>query len=136
VVERLGRLTEQTVLDGTRYCHASPLSDLRSFMPQAGEDDDELVAGVDERRIVFGHTHLAFRRVVSDGVELVNPGSVGFPFDGDQRAAYAVVQDDGSVAHRRVHYDVESAVHGLSERFGGAAWASRSVKWLQDARRS
>jgi predicted phosphodiesterase len=136
VVEALGSLTEQIARDGIRWCHASPLSDLRSFMPKAAEDDDELLAGTTERRVVFGHTHLAFRRVVSDGVELVNPGSVGFPFDGDQRAAYAVVQDDGSVAHRRVHYDVESAVHGLSERFGGAAWASRSVKWLQDARRS
>jgi predicted phosphodiesterase len=136
VVEELGSLAEQVVLDGVRYCHASPLSDLRSFMPQAGEDDDELLAGVGERRVVFGHTHLAFRRVVDDGVELINPGSVGFPFDGDQRAAYALVQDDGSVEHRRVGYDVSSAVRGLSERFGDAAWSSRSAQWLRDALRS
>jgi diadenosine tetraphosphatase ApaH/serine/threonine PP2A family protein phosphatase len=136
-VEWLGRLQEQTVLDGVRYCHGSPLSDLRSFMPEAGEDDDELVAGVGERRIVFGHTHLAFRRVGSDGLELVNPGSVGFPFDGDQRAAYALVHDDGSVEHRRVEYDVESAIRGLSgSSFAGAAWAARSAGWLRDARRS
>jgi diadenosine tetraphosphatase ApaH/serine/threonine PP2A family protein phosphatase len=105
-------------------------------MPEAGEDDDELIAGATERRIVFGHTHLAFRRVITDGVELINPGSVGFPFDGDRRAAYALLHDDGSVEHRRVAYDVSSSTRPLSERFGDAAWASRSMKWLQDARRS
>jgi hypothetical protein len=74
--------------------------------------------------------------VITDGVELINPGSVGFPFDGDRRAAYALLHDDGSVEHRRVAYDVSSSTGPLSERFGDAAWASRSVKWLQDARRS
>jgi diadenosine tetraphosphatase ApaH/serine/threonine PP2A family protein phosphatase len=136
VVEELGRLDEQLVDGGTRFCHASPLSDLRSFMPEAGEDDDELVAGVHERQIVFGHTHLAFRRVIDDGLELINPGSVGFPFDGDPRAAYALLHDDGAVDHRRVEYDVGSSIAGLSERFGDASWAERSAKWLRAARRS
>jgi diadenosine tetraphosphatase ApaH/serine/threonine PP2A family protein phosphatase len=137
VVEELGSLPEQLESDGIRWCHASPLSDLRSFMPEAGEDDDELLAGATERRVMFGHTHLAFRRVVDDGVELINPGSVGFPFDGDDRAAYALLHDDGSIEHRRVGYDVSSAIDGLSERFGQAAsWATRSAQWLRDARRS
>ncbi len=135
-VEELGRLDEQVVLDGGRFCHASPLSDLRSFMPEAGEDDDELVAGVRERRIVFGHTHLPFRRVINDGVELINPGSVGFPFDGDWRAAYALLHDDGSVEHRRVEYDREASIRGLTERFGEASWAARSAEWLRAASRS
>jgi diadenosine tetraphosphatase ApaH/serine/threonine PP2A family protein phosphatase len=134
-VEELGRLDEQLVLDGTRFCHASPLSDLRSFTPEAGEDEDELVAGVRERRIVFGHTHLPFRRVIDDGVELVNPGSVGFPWDGDSRAAYALIHDDGAVEHRRVEYDREASIRALSERFD-ADWAVRSGQWLRDARRS
>ena len=29
------------------------------------------------------------------------PGSVGLPFDGDARAAYAMAHDDGSIEHRR-----------------------------------
>ena len=33
------------------------------------------------------------------------PGSVGLPFDGDARAAYALAHDDGSIEHRRVAYD-------------------------------
>jgi diadenosine tetraphosphatase ApaH/serine/threonine PP2A family protein phosphatase len=30
-------------------------------------------------------------------VELVNPGSVGMPFDGDTRAAYALLHEDGQI---------------------------------------
>ena len=59
--------------------------------------------------LVFGHTHLPFRRTSAGGVELVNPGSVGMPFDGDPRAAYALLTDDGRIEHRRVRYD-----HGAS----------------------
>ncbi|HEX5909327.1 MAG TPA: hypothetical protein VFY44_02465, partial [Thermoleophilaceae bacterium] len=44
-------------------------------------------------------------RHAAGGVRLVNPGSVGMPFDGDPRAAYAVLHDDGRVEHRRVAYD-------------------------------
>jgi predicted phosphodiesterase len=135
VVAELGMLGQQMVIEGTRFCHASPLSDLQSFMPSPADAEDELLAGAEERRIVFGHTHLPFRRVRDDGVELFNPGSVGFPFDGDDRAAYALMHGDGSLEHRRVAYDVSSAAAALSDRFEGAAWASRSVKWLQDARR-
>src|SRR5437588_196035 len=63
VVQELGALQEQVVLDGTRYCHASPISDLRSFMPEPADDEAELFGQAAERRIVFGHTHLPFRRV-------------------------------------------------------------------------
>ena len=31
------------------------------------------------------------------------------PFDGDPRAAYALVHEDGSVEHRRVAYDHEAS---------------------------
>jgi hypothetical protein len=46
-----------------------------------------LLAGVTERRLVFCHTHLPFTRASANGIELVNPGSVGIPLDGDTRAA-------------------------------------------------
>src|SRR3954470_18276492 len=61
-VARLAALPEQTVRDGTRYCHASPISDVRSFMPEPGDDEEELLGEVEERRVVFGHTHLPFPR--------------------------------------------------------------------------
>jgi predicted phosphodiesterase len=134
LVEQLGALPEQVVIDATRYCHASPISDLRSFMPKPTDDEDELLDAVGERRVVFGHTHLQFRRMRADGVELINPGSVGMPFDGDPRAAYALVRGDGAVEHRRVAYDTEASAVAMRERFGDAPWAKRSADRLRAAR--
>ena len=51
------------------------------------------------------------------GIELVNPGSVGLPFDRDPRAAYALVHPDRRVEHRRIPYDHAAAAARMRERF-------------------
>jgi predicted phosphodiesterase len=117
LVAELSGLPETTVIDGTLYCHASPQSDMRSFLPEPHEQDAELLMGVDARRVVFGHTHVAFGRAGFGGIALVNPGSVGMPWDGDHRAAYAVLGDQG-VELRRVEYDWRAAVEAVRERVG------------------
>jgi predicted phosphodiesterase len=132
-VRELGALPDQVVLDGVRYCHGSPKSDMESFMPEPSESEDELFAGAIERRIVFGHTHLQFRRTTPEGIELVNPGSVGFPLDGDRRAAYALVSDDGAVDLRRLDYDSDGAVAALRKRYDGQAWADEIADRLERA---
>jgi predicted phosphodiesterase len=131
LVEELAALPE-TAQDGdTLICHGSPAGDSRSFMPEPEGDEPELLAGVTARRLLFGHTHLAFWRV-ADGVELVNPGAVGMPLDGDNRAAYAVIRDDGEIEHRRVEYDHEAAAAEVRERFGG--WAETVARRIAAAR--
>lgn len=109
VIAELSRLPETAVLDGTLFSHGSPISDMRSFMPEPADDEEELIDGAQERRLVFGHTHLQFRRQGPREVELVNPGSVGMPFDGDIRAAYALVSGSGELELKRVEYDHERA---------------------------
>ena len=104
---------------GTRYVHASPVSDVRSFGPTHDDSEEEMLEGVLETRLVFGHTHLPFRRHAKAGIELVNPGSVGMPFDGDPRAAYALVADGGDIEHRRVEYDHMQTVQAVRDRFSG-----------------
>jgi predicted phosphodiesterase len=120
LVAELAALPEQLVLDGVRYCHASPVSDMRGFSPSLDESDQELLAGVPEQRVVFGHTHIQFSRTTDDGVELVNPGSVGIPLDGDQRSAYALVADDRTIEMRRVAYDFQASADAVRERLGPA----------------
>ena len=134
VASELGALTEQIVIRGIRYCHGSPISDVRSFMPTPADDDAELLDEVGERRVVFGHTHLQFARTTRSGVELVNPGSVGMPFDGDPRAAYALLADDGRIDLRRVAYDHEASAAAMEEQYPGKAWAERSARRLRRAR--
>jgi predicted phosphodiesterase len=129
LVDELAALPESAAIGAdTRAWHGSPVSDVRSFMPEPDDDEADLLDGVRERRLIFGHTHLPFRRMSAVGdVELVNPGSVGMPFDGDHRAAYALLADDGTIAHRRVDYDHASVPAALRERYGDAAWLDAPV---------
>ena len=119
MVGELAALPEQLVEDGVRYCHGSPVSDVQSFLPEPSPEEPELMGGVTERMLVFGHTHLPFRREGPDGIELLNPGSVGIPLDGDTRAAYALLHDDGRVEQRRVEYYAVASAATLRDRFRG-----------------
>jgi diadenosine tetraphosphatase ApaH/serine/threonine PP2A family protein phosphatase len=120
LVAELAALPESLTDGNTLYCHGSPVSDVESFFPEPGPGEEDLLGGVATGRVVFGHTHLAFAREGPHGVELVNPGSVGMPFDGDPRAAYAVVRDGGQVEHRRVAYDHQASADAIRERIGPA----------------
>jgi diadenosine tetraphosphatase ApaH/serine/threonine PP2A family protein phosphatase len=117
-IEELVALPESAGEGDVLYCHASPHSDMKSFLPEARDEDDGLLDGIEARRVVFGHTHLAFERSGPAGVHLVNPGSVGMPWDGDHRAAYALVDDDGQVELRRVEYDWRASAQAVRERVG------------------
>jgi predicted phosphodiesterase len=111
-------LQAQFELDGVLYVHGSPLSDVESFPPEPGEDDERMLNGVRDKTVVFGHSHQQFRRPGPNGTTLINPGSAGMPLDGDVRAAYALRGDDGEFEFRRVEYDVERAAKAW-EKTGG-----------------
>jgi diadenosine tetraphosphatase ApaH/serine/threonine PP2A family protein phosphatase len=130
-VRELAALPASVELDGTLFCHASPQSDVDSFSREAGEDDDQLLHGVTASRVVFGHTHVQFRRRSAGGIELINPGSVGLPWDGDTRAAYALLDDAGEVHLRRTDYDVEAAAAALDAL--AEPWASTTAQRLRSA---
>jgi diadenosine tetraphosphatase ApaH/serine/threonine PP2A family protein phosphatase len=106
---------------------------VRSFLPEPAPDEEELLDGVTERRLVFGHTHLPFARTSANGIELINPGSVGVPLDGDHRSAYAIVHDGGDVEHRRVEYDYRASAEALRERFD-AQFAEVVARRIENAR--
>ena len=118
LVEELYDLPLTLQVDGALCCHASPGSDMAGFAPVASEDDEELLRGPQAELVVFGHTHVQFERTGPGGVRLVNPGSVGMPFDGDHRAAYALLYDDGRVDLRRVEYDWRPVVARVREDIG------------------
>lgn len=130
---RLAALPAAATLDATLYCHASPHSDMASFLPEPDPElEARLLSDVDAPRVVFGHTHLQFRRTTADGTELVNPGSVGLPLDGDHRAAYATVTPDGTLSLHRVGYD-----HDAMRRAALAAdpvWGPFIAGWVERAR--
>ena len=118
-VESLYGLPTRAELDGVLYVHGSPLADDESFASQPKEREERLLAGEHDRTIVFGHSHQQFRRSGPRHTDLVNPGSVGMPLDGDIRAAWATW--DGDFDFRRTEYDVEraaAAYRSMSGDFG------------------
>jgi predicted phosphodiesterase len=128
VVDWLYDLPPQAELDGNLYVHGSPLSDVESFAPAPEEGEERLLAGVSGRTIVFGHSHQQFRRPGPNRTDLLNPGSVGMPLDGDVRSAWATW--DGDFTFRRTEYDVEraaAAYRSLGGDFGEFA-ANRILK--------
>jgi predicted phosphodiesterase len=80
--------------------------------------DDELRAKIIPEAQIFavGHTHMPFVRQL-DATLVVNVGSVGLPFDGDLRAAYAQLSYDRggwSATIVRLDYDRAATEHAFA----------------------
>jgi len=77
--------------------------------------------------VIYGHIHHAYVRKVRN-LTVVNSGSVGLPYDGDPRAAYAVVED-GRATIRRVAYDTEREVAALRRmNWPDAEWVAEVLR--------
>jgi putative phosphoesterase len=97
--------------------HASPADDEEGV--RRDTPDDELAAMLNGQPwdlLLCAHTHVPLDREVKSR-RVVNPGSVGLPFDGDPRASYALVEllpgGHYHVELQRVAYDVEAVVRHL-----------------------
>jgi putative phosphoesterase len=94
-------------LGATLFCHGSPRSDeevLTFITPE--HRWRPMLAGVEQRVVVCGHTHTQFDRSLG-GVRVVNPGSVGMPYEGRPGAFWALLGTD--VQLRRTDYDIRDA---------------------------
>ena len=115
----LGALPE-TAEDGDMLiCHGSPVSDVRSFLPEPAEDEAELLEGVAAPRLVFGHTHLPFRRIGRRASSWSTPARSACRSTATTAPRTRVIHDDGRVEHRRVAYDHAASaakVRSLGER--------------------
>lgn len=130
----LGNLPERMEVDWegvpVLLVHGSPRSDEEPLLPSLAEPAAAAggpAVGDRAAAILFGHHHLqlAWRQ---DGRWMIGPGSVGMPFDGDPRAAYALIEveargTEGPTGQRwevrlvRVPYDVEATL--AAHRQGG-----------------
>ncbi len=80
--------------------------------------------------IVFGNSSEQFNEKNRD-VQLISPGSVGMPEDGDPRAGYAVITvNPFSVGLFRVNYDVEAAADALRRTGAPESYAQSLLRGL------
>lgn len=134
--------------DSVFLCHGTPASD-ETYWLEAVRPDGQVrlatleaiaaaAAGVGERLLLCGHTHLARAVRLDDGRLIVNPGSVGSPAyrdghpyphvveSGTVAACYAVLElraNAWHVALKQVPYD-HRAMAQLAREKGQADWAS------------
>jgi predicted phosphodiesterase len=95
--------------DGVLYCHATPRSDEEIVTPATPDERlREILAGVEQRVVVAGHTHMQQDRLVGD-VRFVNAGSVGLPYEGEIAAFWALLVD-GEPELRKTQVDHERVV--------------------------
>ncbi|TML93173.1 MAG: metallophosphoesterase [Actinobacteria bacterium] len=100
----LTELPQSVTVDDVFYCHATPRSDEEIVTPETPDELlEEMLAGVGERLVVGGHTHMQQRRG-----RYVNAGSVGMPYEGEVAAFWAVIGEDADL--RRTPFDVERAI--------------------------
>jgi diadenosine tetraphosphatase ApaH/serine/threonine PP2A family protein phosphatase len=127
----LEQLESTGVRAGVGLFHASPRDPVWEYVLSPPVALAAL-AGTEQPVVLVGHSHVALvfgweQRTLAlapEGIELdladerwlLNPGSVGQPRDGDPRAAWLVLDLDGSRAHfRRTEYAVERTQEEIRE---------------------
>ena len=114
-------------LGPTRFAHGSPRSDEECVTERTPEERvREFTAGVSERVIVHGHTHVQYERTVA-GCRVLNPGSVGIPYEGVPGAFWALLGPD--VELRRTEYDLEAAAERI--RASGDPFAEELIAMFE-----
>lgn len=137
-----------SLADGQIFiCHGTPTSDTTYWLETVTATGDVVLRGRDEIEaeaediaaslILCGHTHTPRVVRLSDGRQIINPGSVGCPgYDDDQpvphsvqtgtpNASYAVIEDSSlgwQVTFRSIPYDT-TRMASLAGQAGRAEWA-------------
>jgi putative phosphoesterase len=117
-LEALGALPEQLRLDVdglglVRFVHATIRDDEELFTEETPDGVvAEMFAGADTPVVVCGHTHMQLDRTVG-GVRIVNPGSVGMPYEALPGAYWALIGPD--VELRRTDYDLTAAAARIAQ---------------------
>lgn len=93
--------------------HGTPYDPLDEYLSDNPHLWQKRLEGVEADFVCVGHTHLPFHLDLGDK-QVINPGSIGQPRDGDPRGSYAIVED-GRVSFRRFEYDVEAALKAIRD---------------------
>jgi putative phosphoesterase len=95
-------------------CHSTPGDDEPIYTRITPDVElAALFADVRADVVVCGHTHMQYDRRLPSGPRIVNPGSVGLPYEGRRGAFWALLGPD--VEMRHTEYDVDAAVAAIRE---------------------
>jgi diadenosine tetraphosphatase ApaH/serine/threonine PP2A family protein phosphatase len=108
--------------------HGRPETPWRAPGAEASDAELASVYGALARPMaVYAHIHRPFVRSIAGGT-VANSASVGLSQDGDQRAAYLLVDDSGAEI-RRVDYDIDRELTALTHcGLPHASWVARMLR--------
>ncbi len=116
-IKFLARLpvTQTLALDGKTFhlVHATPRDPLDEYLTHDARAWEQRLRGIEADFVCVGHTHVPMH-VDLGRCQVINPGSVGQPRDGDPRASYAVIEN-GRVEFRRVEYDIDRTIQQMQQ---------------------
>ena len=105
-------LTVELEIDGVGaglFCHAIPTADEPIFTRITPDEEVvDLLGDVEVSVVVCGHTHVQFDRQLSNGLRVVNAGSIAMPYEGRRGAFWCLLGPTVELKH--TEYDVEAAV--------------------------
>jgi len=108
-------VTQHVEIDGQTFflVHATPRDPMDEYLSDDPDAWNERLQNIKADFVCVGHTHIPCHLQLEDK-QLLNPGSVGQPRDGDPRASYAIIED-GEVQIRRVEYDIDATIRQMRE---------------------
>jgi putative phosphoesterase len=99
-------------LGSVLVCHSTPRSDTPIYTSLTPDEVVvDVIGEVDADVVICGHTHMQYDRTLASGLRIVNPGSVGMPYEGRWGAFWAMLGPD--VEFRCSDYDVEACVAAI-----------------------
>jgi putative phosphoesterase len=106
-------LTRRIVLGDKSFymVHGTPRDPLDEYLVNDAETWRARLEAIDADFVCVGHTHIQFHLDLGR-TQLINPGSVGQPRDGDPRCAYAIIED-GQIQLRRIEYDIDATIRQM-----------------------
>lgn len=93
--------------------HATPRDAMDEYLGADADAWRQRLAGIEADFVCVGHSHVPFHLDLGS-MQVVNPGSVGQPRDGDWRASYAIIED-GQVSLHRTEYDLEDCLRQMRQ---------------------
>ncbi len=93
--------------------HATPWDPMDEYLAQNEEAWRIRLTDVTADFVCVGHSHTPFHLNLGN-IQVINPGSVGQPRDGNPLASYAIIED-GQVHFHRVEYSIQDCLQQMRD---------------------